>query len=516
MKHLLLMIFVLVVGSKIYGQDKLDTNSPIDSVGLEYHLNAMTVLNLLQELGNLTRLKNDIDIYRYNSMFTGKAQIINEALPANKLSSTGPVHEIVNDMADAIDGNFRVYSFRPYSLVIEKITDSLFIYGVMAFKEIGQTGRDGHFYRDTLNLYYRIHFNTKTKSALIDSVGLIESPPSYLTIQMAKQDWRDTSNLIINGQRVHQSGSSLILKVDSPEFEYHISPLRRDYIGSIKVKGQKSELGDNGTFENKTLKLKLRPKRFHMKFQFGMAQLKDTYAPIPNEIGINEQQQLLDWKVGIGYTHFFNEDISISLTGMYGQQHWNGSYQMAQYFSSYESIDIDGEAYEHKTDLFQLDEQLSLNFQQAGGQLSLGYRIWPTIHVRGHYAYYSTFANLGTYSIEARADYYGVYSQYQLSLYELEAYGFYSNAVLSESNQPLEVSSGNSIQGFGAGIEYELSNRISILLDWQYLSQTTQMQPISTGVLSSVKDHSDASLTQLSNPRMWGYHQLSFGTLIYL
>lgn len=517
----LICVLGLFASIGCFAQSNIVRSAPqVDSTGLRYQLAALKVLGVFNDVVNNSGLKDELEIYRYKGLFRDEeAEIINHVLPVNRTND----RIMLNDLRSEHIGytsTSRVF-IRAYDLkLVQEKTDE-WIYVADVKKEMTIISNEGDEYQDTLDLRYFLAYDLESKEVLIDSVTSNKRSASFITVgyKAGRNNKRldRCGGIRVNGRLYPTASSdlSLVLKTRKDGFSYVLAPDSRRFLGSLKLGGNKEQLGPNGVLNGRRSHLRIRPKHFFVRSGYHGGAYRDDHVLEESDLDINGSGEFRELNAVLGYTQFFGRWL-ISLAATFSDQKMVSNYQMDYQFSSYEAVDLDGEVYLHQTELSDIREDVEVAAQYVGGELSLGYELSPIVALQVTYGQQQSVNSTGNYSVDARANYFGYYPQYGLSLYDLPEYGYYTDVVLEDEGMDLALVEQLERQYIGAALSIAMNKRWWLQVNYRSFSQGALFGAHTDAVLSSSRDQSDASVTQLKQGRKWSFPMYGLSLGLYL
>lgn len=295
-KQIAVLLILLTLGLKAQ-------NSSSSKFSLEESLASIECLKELEELISYSRVKDEIESYRYKARFlSDTVSIVNEALPANQVNVPTTINGYVNSLSNyEIGGTLNTYQFRPYSLELKTRNAERYIFTVKVQKELGMLSFKNNFYRDTLSLKYTLHYDREKKEAKVAGIELLHPANAYLMVNLPESITENKDlEVLVNGQKQKQDlETGMLLRLPFRNQELDISPDSDEYLGGYHKTIDSTKFGPYAVYDGYPLEVKFRPKRFFIKAEYYSGQ----------SLGSTDQSLSLD-NVDFGSESFGSEFVS--------------------------------------------------------------------------------------------------------------------------------------------------------------------------------------------------------------
>ena len=522
-KHVFVLLVLLAAG-------QIGTAQSLDStvVPALFHKASLEVLRTLEKVRENARMKNDIEAYRYRNFFVKDVQLANEILPSNAFNQQVSLEEYTNNMMMYdMGGTMTTYSFRPYNLNLIKIEDdSTLVFEVDVVKEFGQLSTENLFYRTQMDLHYVVEIDKGLKKALVRESRLNQPKGKFLRIDISDGMLKDKGFnriLVVNGDSVKiAEGKTVVLSDVAENQVLNVASTSSEYLGSYSRFIADGAIGANARLGEEIITVHFRPKRFYLGAHYEMGSLNDDFTIPSNHFdtkAVSGSQAITDVRILAGYRLMNKRDrLFLALDARAGMRSFTGSYTATEHRSSYESVDADGDVYTHGSSLRSLTESTSAQVIYAGLGLNLQYKLWKYLSLGAFISYNAGLSNTGSFSLQAQsASYWGTYAQYgNLSLYDVEEYGFVSDQTLGVADDELVMQSLPNWLQAGVSIDIHLNQRLSLEIIAQNNSGSAVFAPNQSEIISSALNVVDYAMVNIAESRSWGFLSFGFGLKYYL
>lgn len=461
MKKLCILIVVGLGLSSGYAQNTL-TPAQQDKLAL---------LRRLTEVQQNSRAADPEESYRYKKLFPrGSADtlpVVNEVLPANKPEQSLSLQQYLRNIELYSQGSLiRTLEMRPYSLTpLPPGPEGNPRYRMDLYKVLSVLGNQyGAEYRDTLDMQYRCEYiqGPRDTAWKITSISLNQYPGKFLRLELSprlQEDGAFKGLIQLNGKDSTLSDGYLLLGNVPANFRYEIEPASDYFLGKTHLNGDSSDLGAYGQYRGNPVRLDFRPRRWYLRGFYQSGSLNENFAVLTNENnnlarGRVESNRAglavgLDWQRW-GHWYSFVE-LSLAFRQIEARN------QLSKYKNVVDTTD-GNDSYNRNVVVSNYSETITMESLSAGLNVGLGWRLDHSWELQLPVGLQYHLLQSSDYRAQAVSSFFGEYSEYGVTLYNIEELDFASDQKAENNSGTLNIPSFFSFQA-GLQVRYRLSKR---------------------------------------------------------
>lgn len=511
MKKLCLLISMGLGLCNSYGQSPL-TPAQQDKLAL---------LRRLSEVQQNSRAADPEESYRYKGLFPrGSADtlpVVNEVLSANKPEQSLSLQQYLRTIELYSQGSLmRTLEIRPYAFTaLPASPEGNPRYRMDVYKVLSVLGNQyGAEYRDTLDMQYRWEYRADSRDTAwkITSIGLNQYPGKFLRLELSPRlqaAGAFSGQVELNGHSHTLHDGYLLLGNVPANFHYQIEPASDYYLGKTHLHGDSSDLGAYGQYRGNPVRLDFRPRRWYLRGFYQSGSLDEDFAVATNQSDQQAQGRVessrsglaigLDWQRWDNWYSFV--ELSLAFRQMEARN------QLAEYRNVDEDVNDDGgDDYKRNVVVQNYSETISLEGLSAGLNVGLGWRIANSWELQLPVGLQYHLLQSSDYRAQAISSFFGEYSEYGVTLYNVSELGFASDQETENNQGTLNNPSFLSFQA-GLQLRYRLSKRWHL-----YAGGRMELMPELKAAENGEKlDEFDQELQSLYNLRdSWDWQMLGW------
>lgn len=432
----------------------------------------LALLRRLSEVQQNSRAADPEERYRYKKLFPrGSADtlpVVNEVLSANKPEQGLSLQQYLRTIELYSQGSLmRTLEMRPYSLTaLPASPEGNPRYRMDVYKVLSVLGNQySAEYRDTLDMQYRWEYMRGPRDTAwkITSIGLNQYPGKFLRLELSPRMQTTgafSSQIHLNGQKYTLHDGYLLLGNVPGNFRYEIEPASDYFLGKTHLYGDSSDLGAYGQYRGNPVRLDFRPRRWYLRGFYQSGSLDEDFAVATNE---NNQQargrvesNRAGLAVGLDWQRWGNWYSFVELSLAFRQMEARN--QLSEYRNEVATEDSADDSYNRNVVVRNYSETITMKSLSAGLNVGLGWRLANSWELQLPVGLQYHLLQSSDYRAQAVSSFFGEYSQYGVTLYNIEELRFASDQETENNSGTLDNPSFFSFQA-GLQLRYRLSKR---------------------------------------------------------